>query len=77
MPAQALVRSNSRDEMLRRARQFAALPEAEKQRLRSAHAQIDEMVRTISPKAREHFRSLTQPVKAAKVLEWVLQGKRP
>ncbi|MBL8880038.1 MAG: hypothetical protein JNG88_13035, partial [Phycisphaerales bacterium] len=25
---QALVRSNSRDEMLRRARQFAALPEA-------------------------------------------------
>lgn len=73
---QDLVRSNSRDLLLRRARQFASLSESEKTRLVEAHELINEMVRTISPRAREHFRSVAQPVKAAKVLEWVLQNKR-
>lgn len=72
---QALIEHNADAELLRRARQFAAMPVAEQRRLREAHSYINLMVESLGPRAREHFRTLSQPVKAARVLQWMQENE--
>lgn len=62
------------DTMLRRARQFSGLNAAEQARLYEANKQIKKMVDSLSPPAREHFRTLSGPVQAARALEWLMQN---
>lgn len=71
---QALKMQKLSDTMLRRARQFSGLSLAEQSRLHEAHRQTQRMADSLSPPAREHFRTLSVPVQAARVLEWLLQN---
>jgi hypothetical protein len=42
--------------------------------LYEANIQLKKMMDSLSPPAREHFRTLSGPVQAARALEWLMQN---